>query len=66
MTVDSMTLLDTGNEQADRLSREEGQLDPEDRYTSHTEEKAVIKTLSNKKMEAINTQTPTSQTASTN
>ena len=42
-----------GNEQADRLAREGGQLEQEDRYTTYTDEKTVIKTLSKKKkMEA--------------
>ena len=41
-----------GNEQADRLAREGGQLQQEDRYTSYTDEKTIIKTLSKKKMEA--------------
>ena len=38
-----------GNEQADRLAREEGQLEQEDRYTSYTDEKTIIKTLSKEK-----------------
>ena len=38
-----------GNEQADRLAREGGQLEQEDRYTSYTDEKTIIKTLSKKK-----------------
>ena len=38
-----------GNEQADRLAREGGQLDQEDRYTSYTDEKTIIKTLSKKR-----------------
>ena len=38
-----------GNEQADRLAREGGQLDQEDRYTSYTTEKTIIKTLSRKR-----------------
>ena len=37
-----------GNEQADRLPREGGLLEQEDRYTSYTDEKAIIKTLSKK------------------
>ena len=41
-----------GNEQADRLAREGGQLEQEDRYTTYTNEKTIIKTLSKKKMEA--------------
>ena len=40
-----------GNEQAGRLASEGGQLDQEDRYTSYTDEEAIIKTLSGK-MEA--------------
>ena len=53
-----------GNEQADRLAREGGQLDQEDRYTSFTDEKTSIKTLSKgKKNGSSNTQTLTSQTA---
>ena len=55
-----------GNEQADRLAREGGQLEQEDRYTTYTDEKTIIKTLSKKKNESSNTQTTTSQTASTN
>ena len=38
-----------GSEQADRLAREGGQLDQEDRYTSYTDEKTIIKTLSKRK-----------------
>ena len=41
-----------GNEQADRLAREGGQLEQEGRYTTYTNEKTIIKTLSKKKMEA--------------
>ena len=41
-----------GNEQADRLAREGVQLEQEDRYTTYTDEKTIIKTLSKKKMEA--------------
>ena len=37
-----------GNEQADRLAREGGQLDQRDRYTSYTNDKTIIKTLSKK------------------
>ena len=36
-------------EQADRFAREGGQLDQEDRYTSYTDEKTIIKILSEKK-----------------
>ena len=53
-----------GNEQADRLAREGGQLDQEDRYTSYTDEKTIIKTLSKNKWKQ---QHPSSnQTASAN
>ena len=45
-----------GNEQADRLAREGGPLDQEDRYTSYTDEKTIIKALA---MEAA---TPTDWT----
>ena len=38
-----------GNEQADRLARQVGQLDLEDRYTSCTDEKTIIKTLTMKR-----------------
>ena len=38
-----------GNEQVDQLAREGGQLEQEDRYTSYTDEKNIIKTLSKKK-----------------
>ena len=38
-----------GNEQADQLAREGGQLEQEDRYTFYTDEKTIIKTLSKKK-----------------
>ena len=38
-----------GNERADRLAREGGQLEQEDRYTTDTDEKTIIKTLSKKK-----------------
>ena len=38
-----------GYEQADRLAREGDQLDQKDRYTSYTDEKTIIKTLSKKK-----------------
>ena len=38
-----------GNEQADRLARERGQLEQEDRCTSYTDEKTIIKNLSKKK-----------------
>ena len=38
-----------GNEQADRLAREGGQLGQEDRYTSYTDEKTIIKTLTMKR-----------------
>ena len=38
-----------GNEQADRLAREGGQLEQEDSYTTYTDEKTIIKTLSKKK-----------------
>ena len=56
-----------GNEQADRLTREGDQLEQEDRYTSYADEKTIItKTLSKKKNGSRNTQTITSQTASTN
>ena len=42
-----------GNEQADRFAREGGHLEQEDRYTTYTDEKTIIKTLSKKKkMEA--------------
>ena len=41
-----------GNEQADRLAREGSQLEQEDRYTTYTNEKTIIKTLSKKKMKA--------------
>ena len=54
------------NEQADRLAREGGQLEQEDRYTTYTDEKTIIKTLSKKKNGSSNTQITTSQTASTN
>ena len=37
------------NEQADRLAKEGGQLEQEDRYTTYTDEKTIIKTLSKKK-----------------
>ena len=37
-----------GNKQADRFAREIGQLDQEDRYTSYTDEKNIIKALSKK------------------
>ena len=37
-----------GNEQADRLAREGGQLNQEDRYTSSADEKTIIKTLTMK------------------
>ena len=40
------------NEQADRFAREGGQMEQEDRYTSYTDEKTIIKTLSKKKREA--------------
>ena len=40
-----------GNEQADQLAREGGQLEQEDRYTTYTDEKTIIKTLSKKKKE---------------
>ena len=55
-----------GNEQADQLAREGGQLELEDRYTSYTDEKTIIKTLSKKKNGGDNTQTTASQTAFTN
>ena len=58
-----------GNEQADQLAREGGQLAQKDRYTSYTDEKTIIKTLSKKKKKkngSSNTQTTTSQTAATN
>ena len=59
-----------GNEQANGLARQGGQLEQEDRYTSYTDEKTIIKTLSKKKKKkkkgSSNTQTITSQTASTN
>ena len=42
-----------GNEQADRLTREGGQPDQEDRFTSYTDEEMIIKTLAKKKMEAV-------------
>ena len=54
-----------GNEQADRFAREGGKLDQEDRYTSYTDEKTIIKALS-KKNRSSNTQILTSQTACTN
>ena len=56
-----------GNEQADRLARQGGQLEQEDRYsyTSYTDEKTVIKPFS-KKNESSNTQSITSKAASTN
>ena len=38
-----------GNEQADQLARERGQMDQEDRYTSYTDEKTIIKTFFEKK-----------------
>ena len=38
-----------GNEQADRLAREGGQLEEEDRYTTYTDKKTIIKTLSKTK-----------------
>ena len=38
-----------GHEQADRLAREGGQLEQEDRYTSYSDEKTVIKPLSKTK-----------------
>ena len=38
-----------GHEQTDRLGREGGQLDQEDRYTSYTDEKTISKTLTEKK-----------------
>ena len=38
-----------GNEQADQFAREGGQLEQEDRCTSYTDEKTIIKTLSQKK-----------------
>ena len=38
-----------GNEQADRLAREGGQLEQEDRCTTYTDEKAIIKTFTKKK-----------------
>ena len=38
-----------GNEQANRLAREGGQLEQEDRYTTYTDEKTIIKILSKKK-----------------
>ena len=38
-----------GNEQANRLATEGGQLEQEDRYTTYTDEKTIIKTLSKKK-----------------
>ena len=38
-----------GNEKADRRARERGQQEQEDRYTSYTDEKIIIKTLSKKK-----------------
>ena len=41
-----------GNEQVDRLAREGGQLEQEDRYTTYTDEKTSIKTFSKNKMEA--------------
>ena len=37
-----------GNEQADRFAREGGQLEQEDRYTTFSDEKTIIKTLSKK------------------
>ena len=37
------------NQQADRLARAGGQLDQEDRYTSYTDEKTIIKTLTTKR-----------------
>ena len=37
------------NDQADQLAKEEGQLDQVDRYTSYTNERTIIKTLSKKK-----------------
>ena len=55
-----------GNEQTDRLAREGCQLEQKDRYTSYTDEKTTIKTLSKKKNGSSNSQTTTSQTASTN
>ena len=48
------------------LAREGGQLDQKDIYTSYIDEKTIIKTLSKKKNGSSNTQTPTSQTTSTN
>ena len=38
-----------GNEQEDPLAREGGQLEQEDRYTTYTDEKTIIKTPSKKK-----------------
>ena len=59
-----------GNEQADRLARGGGQLEQEEKYTTYTDEKTIIKALSKKKKKkkngSSNTQTTTSQTASTN
>ena len=49
------------NELADRLAREGGQLEQEDRYTSYTDETTIIKTLS-KKNGSCSTQTITNQT----
>ena len=44
-----MTPHTQGNEQADKLAREGGQLDQEDRYTSYTDKETIIKTLSMKR-----------------
>ena len=38
-----------GNEQADQLAREGGQLEQEDRHTSYTDKKTIIKTFSKEK-----------------
>nr|KAG5705274.1 hypothetical protein BaRGS_010725 [Batillaria attramentaria] len=38
-----------GNEQADRLAKEGGQMEQEDRHVSYAEEKTIIKALSKKK-----------------
>ena len=47
--VDSSTVRNPRNEQADRLAREGGQLDQEDCYTSYGDEETTMKTLSKKR-----------------
>ena len=49
LAIEEVILFLIRHEQADELAREGGQLDQEDRYTSYTDEKTAIKTLSKKK-----------------